>query len=132
MIPSLLAVDDDATSAELIVRIAERCGFEAFATSDPRGVLELCKQLNPSVISIDVHMPNIDAKGLLELLAQSNFDGRIMIVSGQDIDTLRSVAHHGATLGLTRPEVMQKPIDISNMRVLLGGFWKEIKARQAE
>ncbi len=45
---TLLAVDDDAASAELIVRIAERCGFEAFATSDPRGVLELVCQLNPS------------------------------------------------------------------------------------
>ncbi len=30
----LLAVDDDASSAELIVRVAERCGYEAFAASD--------------------------------------------------------------------------------------------------
>ena len=33
----ILAVDDDAASAELIVRVAERCGYEAFATSDSRG-----------------------------------------------------------------------------------------------
>lgn len=123
----LLAVDDDASSAELIVRISERCGFEAFATSDPRGFLELCKQLNPSVVSIDINMPNIDATGVLKLLTDVGFKGKTMIVSGQDIDTMRKVADFGESLGLQRPEIMQKPIDVSKMRVLLGGFWKELK-----
>lgn len=126
---SLLAVDDDASSAELIVRIAERCGFEAFATSDPRGVMELSKQLTPSVLSIDVNMPNINANQLLELLADARFKGRIVIVSGQDYDTLRSVADHGESLGLARPEIMQKPIDISKTRQILGGFWKELNSQ---
>ncbi len=73
MTPTLLAVDDDASSAELIVRIAERCGFEAFATSDPRGVLELIRQLNPTILSIDVKMPNIDADGLLAAFGRHRF-----------------------------------------------------------
>jgi CheY-like chemotaxis protein len=131
MAPKILAVDDDAASAELIVRIAERCGFEAFATSDPRGFIELCKQLNPSVVSIDINMPNIDANGVLALLKEVNFKGNTMIVSGQDIDTLRKVADFGEGLGLVRPEVVQKPIDMAQMRVLLGGFWRGIKDNQA-
>jgi two-component system, chemotaxis family, chemotaxis protein CheY len=123
----LLAVDDDAASAELVVRISERCGFEAFATSDPRGFIELCKQLNPSVVAIDINMPNIDATGVLKLLTEVGFQGKTMIVSGQDIDTMRKVADFGESLGLQRPEIMQKPIDVSKMRVLLGGFWRELK-----
>ena len=126
---SLLAVDDDASSAELIVRIAERCGFEAFATSDPRGVMELSKQLTPSVLSIDVNMPNINANQLLELLADAKFKGRIVIVSGQDHETLRAVADHGENLGLVRPEVMQKPIDLVKTRQILGNFWKDLNAQ---
>lgn len=121
---TLLAVDDDASSAELIVRIAERCGFEAFATSDPRGVIELVRQLNPSVMAIDVNMPNIDASGLLKLLADSGFKGNILIVSGQDMDTLRAVADVGVKLGLAEPEVIQKPIDLTKMRSILGTIWK--------
>ena len=131
MTPTLLAVDDDASSAELIVRIAERCGFEAFATSDPRGVLELIRQLNPAILSIDVRMPNIDADGLLKLLAEKGFQGKILIVSGQDSDTLRTVANNGEALGLSRPETMQKPIDIQQLRQLLGNLWKEIKPQVA-
>jgi two-component system, chemotaxis family, chemotaxis protein CheY len=128
---TLLAVDDDASSAELVVRIAERCGFEAFATSDPRGFIELCKQLNPSVLSIDINMPNIDANGLLVLLHEAGFAGKIMIVSGQDHDTLRTVSDFGASLGLQKPEIMQKPIDIAKMRLLLGGLSREIQASTA-
>jgi two-component system, chemotaxis family, chemotaxis protein CheY len=127
MADTLLAVDDDAGSAELVVRIAERCGFEAFATSDPRGFTQLCKQLNPSILSIDINMPNIDATGLLTLLAEDKFQGRIMIVSGQDTDTLKQVADFGESLGLHRPDVMQKPIDISRMRALLLSIAKATK-----
>ncbi len=131
MTPTLLAVDDDASSAELIVRIAERCGFEAFATSDPRGVMELVRQLNPAILSIDVRMPNIDADGLLALLVEKGFPGKILIVSGQDTDTLRKVADNGERLGLSRPETMQKPIDIQQLRQLLGTLWRDLKAQVA-
>lgn len=128
MAVTLLAVDDDASSAELIVRIAERCGFEAFATSDPRGFIELCNQLHPSVLSIDINMPNIDARGLLTLLSEAQFEGKIMIVSGQDTDTLKHVADFAEEVGLLRPAVVQKPIDISMIRLLLGGFIKELQS----
>ncbi len=124
MTPTLLAVDDDASSAELIVRIAERCGFEAFATSDPRGVIELVRQLNPLVMAIDVNMPNIDANGLLKLLAESGFGGSIIIVSGQDMDTLRAVANVAVGLGLNKPDLLQKPIDLTKTRAILGAIWK--------
>ena len=131
MTPTLLAVDDDASSAELIVRIAERCGFEAFATSDPRGVLELVRQLKPAILSIDVRMPNIDADGLLSLLAEKGYSGKILIVSGQDKDTLNAVADNGQRLGLSRPETMQKPIDIQHLRQILGALWREARSQVA-
>ena len=131
MTPTLLAVDDDASSAELIVRIAERCGFEAFATSDPRGVLELIRQLNPTILSIDIKMPNIDADALLSLLSETGYQGNILVVSGQDNDTLRAVADHGERLGLKRPDTMQKPIDIGQLRLILGNLWRDARARVA-
>ncbi len=67
-LPILMAVDDDVASAELVVRIAERCGFEAFATSDSRGVTTLAKALKPELMAVDICMPNIDANSLFELL----------------------------------------------------------------
>ncbi len=112
----LLAVDDDVNSAELIVRVAERCGYEGFATSDSRGVINLANALKPGIISVDICMPNIDAKELLRMLAEVQFDGQILIVSGQSpeqlLETQRIAEGHGLKVLCT----MQKPFNLSALR----------------
>ena len=117
--PRLLAVDDDVSSAELIVRVAERCGFEAFATSDSRGVVSLVEALGPAVLCVDICMPNIDAIELFDLLVGNNYRGRILIVSGQDISILESTARLGTGKGLDVIACMQKPFDLGELRHLL-------------
>ncbi len=112
----LLAVDDDVTSAELIVRVAERCGYEGFATSDSRGVTNLANALQPDVMAIDVNMPNIDARGLLELLSEAGYKGHIFIASGSDPEVLRETQKFGQSKGLSIPFVMQKPLDFAQLR----------------
>lgn len=115
----LLAVDDDVASAELIVRVAERCGFEAFATSDPRGVVNLVAALAPEVMAVDISMPHVDALDLFRLLAQQGYRGRIVIVSGQDEQTLRTVQQSALAAGLDCPAVHQKPLDMGRLRQTL-------------
>lgn len=115
----LLAVDDDAMSAELVVRVAERCGYEAFATSDSRGVVNLTKALNPDLLSVDICMPNIDAAALFQLLAEAKFQGRILIVSGQDQSVLHETRKKAEALGLSVPYVQQKPLDFQKLRQML-------------
>jgi Response regulator containing CheY-like receiver domain and AraC-type DNA-binding domain len=117
----LLAVDDDAASAELIVRVAERCGYEAFATSDPRGVINLVAALRPDVMSVDISMPHVDAVELFRLLAERGFAGEIIIVSGQDRSTLEFTRNAAELLGLSRPHIHQKPLDFARMRETLTG-----------
>lgn len=115
----LLAVDDDASSAELIVRVAERCGYEAFATSDSRGVINLAKALNPDIVAVDINMPNIDAAALFPLLAEARFSGHILIVSGEDETVLRRTQFKAMKLGLSVPYVQQKPLDFQKLRAML-------------
>ena len=115
----LLAVDDDAASAELIVRVAERCGYEAFATSDSRGVINLAKALTPDIMAVDINMPNVDAVGLFALLAEAGFGGHILIVSGEDETVLRQTQAKAEAMGLTAPYVQQKPLDFQKLRTML-------------
>lgn len=115
----LLAVDDDAPSAELIVRVAERCGYDAFATSDPRGVISLVAALRPDVMAVDISMPHIDAIELFHLLAEAKYPGDIIIVSGQDEQTLSMAQRTAELMGLKRPHVHQKPLDFARLRATL-------------
>ncbi len=115
----LLAVDDDAPSAELIVRVAERCGYDAFATSDSRGVINLVAALRPDVMAVDISMPHIDAVELFRLLAEASYGGEIIIVSGQDDHVLTMVQRSAELMGLRRPHVHQKPLDFARLRETL-------------
>lgn len=117
--PKLLAVDDDASSAELIVRVAERCGYDAFATSDSRGVINLVTALRPDVMAVDISMPHVDAIELFRLLGQAGYRGQILIVSGQDEQTLSMVQRSAELMGLHRPHVHQKPIEVARLRETL-------------
>jgi len=115
----LLAIDDDVSSAELIVRIAERCRYEAFATSDSRGVMNLASALKPSILAVDICMPNLDANDLFELLAGEHYRGRILIVSGQEPKVLEETRQRALALGLDAPFALQKPLDIPSLRNIL-------------
>ncbi len=112
----ILAVDDDVDSAELIVRVAERCGYEGFATSDSRGVTNLTAALQPDVMAIDVNMPNIDARGLLSLLSEAGYTGHIIVASGAEMKVLEETQQYGIEKGLSMPFVLQKPIDFQLLR----------------
>ena len=114
--PRLLAVDDDAASAELVVRVAERCGYEAFATSDSRGVINLLAALKPSIMCVDISMPHIDAIELFQLLAAASYSGEIIIVSGQEPSVLEIAKRSATALGLKTPTVHQKPLDFQRLR----------------
>ncbi len=115
-IKRLLAVDDDVSSAELIVRVAERCGYEGFATSDSRGVVNLTNALKPHVMAVDICMPNIDANELFKMLAEIKYDGEILIVSGQEPKVLLQTKQQAESLGLSVLQVLQKPIDFQILR----------------
>lgn len=115
----LLAIDDDVSSAELIVRIAERCRYEAFATSDSRGVMNLTMALRPSILAVDICMPNLDANDLFELLAKDGYDGHILIVSGQEPKVLEETRSRALQLGLNATHALQKPLDIPMLRNIL-------------
>ncbi|MEM9332531.1 MAG: response regulator [Pseudomonadota bacterium] len=114
----LLAVDDDIDSAELIVRVAERCGYEGFATSDSRGVMNLTNALKPDLVSVDICMPNIDANELFVMLADSGFEGEVMIVSGQQLSVLQETQKYAESLGLLVRHIQQKPLDFKALRAM--------------
>jgi DNA-binding response OmpR family regulator len=115
----LLAVDDNLDSAELIARIALKCGFEAQSMADPRALVDVIKAWQPEILTLDLCMPQEDGVHLLSLLSASGFQGQLVIISGQDA-WMRKVARRLASArGLKVAEDLGKPVDIKALRQLL-------------
>jgi len=115
----LLAVDDNSDSAELIARVASKCGYEARTMEDTRTLQQVLRDWKPDIVTLDLCMPQDDGIGLLSLLQESGFKGQLVIISGQD-DWLRKAAGRLAGLrGLNVIDHMGKPVELKALRQLL-------------
>lgn len=114
-----LAVDDHADSAELVARVATRCGYDAIAVSDARAVLDMVRRHRPALLATDLCMPEMDAIEMFRLLKAAGFDGEIVLISGQPAEIRRSAAKLASLHGLAVVGNLQKPVDLAALRALM-------------
>lgn len=115
----LLAVDDSADSADLVARVAAKCGYEAQAISDPKSVKALVVSWKPEVLTLDLCMPEADGIDLLSMLEETGFEGLLVIISGQDGWFRKAASRLAEVRGLKVVDDLQKPVDINALRQLL-------------
>jgi PleD family two-component response regulator len=66
--PTVLAVDDDATTTAIVRAVVTRSGMTCHVATNGRQALESAKALQPSAIVLDVNMPFIDGFEVLTTL----------------------------------------------------------------
>lgn len=121
----LLAVDDNADSAELVARVAAKSGYEVRSLTDTRSLRAVLEEWKPEVITLDLCMPEEDGIGIFATLHESGFHGELVIISGQD-DWLRKTASRLASArGLRVAADLSKPVDLSVLRSLLAKLQTE-------
>lgn len=120
----LLALDDNSDSAELIARVAAKCGYEARSITDSSALGEVLSNFKPEVLTLDLCMPEEDGISVLSLLKDSGFSGSLVIISGQDDWFRKTAGRLAAARGLNVVRDMPKPVDIKALRDVLTGLAK--------
>ena len=120
--PRLLAVDDNPDSAELIARVAAKCGYEAKAIGDLDQLRDVLMAWTPSVLTLDLCMPQEDGIGIIAMLKECDFAGNLVIISGQDGWLRKAAARLADARGLKVAEDLGKPVDLKALRDLLNGL----------
>jgi CheY-like chemotaxis protein len=114
----LLAIDDNEDSAELIARVAGKCGYEARSMSDTETLHSVLETWRPQVLTLDLCMPE-DGIALLGSIKASGFSGALIIISGQDDWLRRAAAKLASARGISDVHDLSKPIDLKALRDLL-------------
>lgn len=115
----LLSVDDNSDSAELVARIAAKCGYDTQALARLTLLCDALETWKPEVLTLDLCMPEEDGISIFSMLADAGFKGDLIIISGQD-DWLRKAAHRLASArGLKVAGDLAKPVDLTALRELL-------------
>jgi CheY-like chemotaxis protein len=96
---SLLVIDDEPAITRLVQRVAESCGFEVVATSDPQMFKQQVQDAAPTVICIDLAMPGMDGIELMRFLADQRCTSRLFLMSGSHAQLLDTALRLGEALG---------------------------------
>jgi len=90
----VLVVDDDPAFGRLALGVLEQAGFRARFHRGPFGSLSAIREARPSVILLDVNMPQLDG-GHLARIIQKTFrtpEIRLVLCSNMDARNLEQIA----------------------------------------
>ena len=77
----IVIVDDEPANVRLLERILQHAGYtDLTSTTDPREALALCKETEPDLILLDLHMPHVDGFGVMAELRPLIVDGNYLPV----------------------------------------------------
>jgi len=99
----VLVIDDDATARELLADQLKAEGFSVVTASSGLEGLKRAKELRPSVITLDVIMPDLDGWSVLAALRQDSELAEIPIIMVTIVDQQRRAVALGAAGYLTKP-----------------------------
>jgi PAS domain S-box-containing protein len=109
----VLVIDDDPTARDLMQRFLRKEGFEVVTASTGERGLQLARELQPSIITLDVMMPGMDGWTVLTTL-KSDPD-----LAGIPVVMLTMIDQKNLGYALGASDYLTKPIDRSRLVGLL-------------
>ena len=117
--PRLLAIDDDPEVCEFLEDAAGSLGFEVRSVSNPQEGDDVYRAIQPTVIALDLVMPERDGIQVLRFLAAEGCEALIAMMSGPDQPMVHRAISLGEALGLNLTEPLRKPIRLADLRSVL-------------
>ena len=103
--PLILVVDDERDSRALLRTYLEEDGYRTAEASDGAEGLALARELRPSLITLDIRMPNVNGLDMLRLLRSDPELADIPVV----VVSIEAAEHRGALIGAV--DVLAKPVE---------------------
>jgi CheY-like chemotaxis protein len=103
--PKVLVIEDDEYSRDALAHLLVAEGYEAQSANDGESGLEKAHEMRPDVIVLDLNLPGIDGKRVIEMIRQ---DGPlrmvpILVVTGDEDKEAQAAVDTGADGYLTKP-----------------------------
>lgn len=116
--PRLLLIDDEPVLADYLASAARTCGFDPIVTEHDDEFRESFLANRPEMVAVDLGMP-VDGVELIRFIADQDYRGPVLIVSGFDRRVLESAFRLGEALGLNMAGPVEKPVRLDILEELL-------------
>ncbi len=116
----VLVLDDEPEFGAFVRRVAEKMGCEVEVTERAVDFQERLPVFEPTLIVLDVVMPDIDGIEVLKWLAARNCQARILVVTGFNPRYTEMAGVLGDAIGLDI-QTHTKPISLKDLRTVIAG-----------
>ena len=109
----LLIVDEDGAVADFVGAVARKIGYTVASVRSGAGFVQLLESFQPSLIVMDLHLPDTDGVELLRSLGARACTASVVLMSGVDERVLAAAHELGVSHGLAMCGTLAKPIAAS-------------------
>ena len=115
----LLTFDDEEAIGRLVCRIGALAGFETTSVATAPAFMASLMAAPPDVIALDLQLGSTDGVEQLRVLAEQQYPGLLILMSGYDQRVLATAAAIAANLGLRVEATLNKPIRVAELEHVL-------------
>ncbi|HLH96677.1 MAG TPA: response regulator [Xanthobacteraceae bacterium] len=112
-------LDDEARLGLALCKMLGTIGIEARQFVDHDSFLGQLDPCNPDLVFLDLALGESDAIDIIHQLERRKFQGRVMLISGRDMETLLEVEQVGKAHGLHMLPSLPKPFRMADVKECL-------------
>ena len=116
----LLVVDDEPEFGEFVRKVAAGSGFEVEVTSSAAAFKKVYDAFDPTVVVLDIVMPEVDGMELVQWLAERKSTVHLVVVTGYNPMYSDLARRLGEAKGLRSVTNLAKPVSLAELRAALG------------
>jgi CheY-like chemotaxis protein len=117
----LLVIDDEPEFGELVRKVALGLDYEVRVTTHGRAFQDAYHELHPTMIVMDMVMPEMDGNELVLWLMEQRYAARLIIITGYSPDYAKDARVLAEFSGLRSVTTLTKPIGLAKLREVLSG-----------
>jgi EAL domain-containing protein (putative c-di-GMP-specific phosphodiesterase class I) len=128
----LLIVDEESGVTDLVGSVARKSGYAVASALSGAGFVRLLESFQPSLILMELHLPDTDGVELLRSLAARGCTASIVLISGVDERVLAAAHELGVSHGLTMCGTLAKPVPVAELQAKLAAMLHHDSALDAD
>jgi DNA-binding NtrC family response regulator len=122
---SLLVIDDNPGSVELVSDAVAQPGLEILAASDPEEGLRLFRQRRPQIVLTDLKMPRMNGIEVLDRIMEVDPSTEVILMSAHySTESAVEAIKKGAS------DYLNKPVSVGPLRERIATLLEEVRKRQ--
>ena len=115
----MLLIDDELGFREFAGKVAASAGYQVEVTSNAKDFMRFYQSFDPTLIVLDMILPEMDGFELMQWLITQNCEARILVVTGYNPHYAEMAETIGTDAGKLDVQTLTKPIGLMELRAAL-------------